>query len=591
MGSRFKAGGVEYDIPDDQVDAFMKDMDSRGVPFEGSTGTQRFQVDGQDYDIPTAKADAFRKDMQGRGLEVIDPSAPKSKVIEMPTQRIEGEVPEADWSDKLMAAGAGFTDAGTLGLPRLLPGGLGDRYGANIDAAIAKAPGYGLGGRVAGAVASPANLIAPGAGVAGNALLAAGQGGVESLAHGGDAEDVLADAALSGAAGLAVGTAAPALVRGGKSLVKSGLVNRARAALGGGAEKFAEREGGDALEALGREIEARGLHEGGFGPQPQQRYLDNAQALRGSAGESLGAAERDIAALPNEPQVYLQGVANDIRARGPEPQVAARDPRGAGRDARFRDELASNLVDAQGGYSPDIPFTDAVAQRRGYDDQVNYMRRGNIPMKEAAYRDAANLLRDESKGALNAGVDAGDVPAPLRDQWMGANDDFHVASQVLDNSAPYQPGMVERAAPVALGALGLGSGHPVLGAAAYGAAKYIGPRANSALAGIEGAGGRLMQGAGNALEQNVPAAVGLDRALSPQQSVGTGRGNLLGEAALDLLRSSPADLGKYQADIAQAAASPEPGAVNSLIVRLAQTDPDFRNGPLVQLQQMTAGSY
>lgn len=618
MGRRFKVGGDTYDIPDDQVDAFTKDMGARAVAADAPS--QRFTVGGEDYDIPADQVDAFRRDMMGDKMTIEpagstpslerdpdegDPDpiiSDRTKVTSLPMQTLD----EPDWSDKMMAGVAGFADSGSMGLPRMLPGGLGERYGANVDRAIGRAPGYGTAGRVAGAVANPINYVVPGGGFVGNAISGGVQSGVDSYAHGDPndpdrAMNALADAGEGALVSGAVGKVLPALGGGvrkvGQAIEDSGLVNRAKAALGSGAEGFAAREGDDALTELGREIEQRGLHKGGILPQPQKTYLKNAEGLRDAAGPTMGAAEEEIAALANKPQVRADDVAEQIRARGPD--AAVRDPGAAAADTRFRSKIADGLeTNPEGNWQPDMDWNDALANRRNYDQQVKYQRVGKAPAKEQAYRDAADAMRGEVKGSLNRGVDEGSVPAPLRDQWIGANDDYHVGSQVLDNAEPYKPGTVEKALPLVAGGAGLATGNPTLAAAGYAGVKFVGPRADSAMAGMKGALGGATDLAGQGIEaagqgMNGARAQGMARALSgPDSGIAQGRGNMLGEAALDALQNNPQLLGRYQTDFAQAASSPEPGAVNKLLIRLANTDAEFRQGPMQELQNMTsAGGF
>jgi hypothetical protein len=63
------------------------------------------------------------------------------------------------------------------------------------------------------------------------------------------------------------------------------------------------------------------------------------------------------------------------------------------------------------------------------------------------------------------------------------------------------------------------------------------------------------------------------------------RGNMLGPAASDLLKTEPQALGQWQGQFAQAA-NEGPEALNALIIKL-ESDPQFRAGPLARLQQMT----
>ncbi len=210
-------------------------------------------------------------------------------------------------------------------------------------------------------------------------------------------------------------------------------------------------------------------------------------------------------------------------------------------------------------------------------------------MQEGVRRDLANQFRGGVKDSLNQGVDQGSVPAGLRDDWMQGNDNYSMASTITDNSRPLQQGNLPIAAGVAGAALG--GGNPVAAAATYAGSRALQSRGQSAMAGMQGGAGRTMQAGGNVLADNTPAAEGLQRALTPAQNLDAGRGNQLPDAALDALRSDPSILGEYQAQFAQAASSPEPGAVATLLTRLAAKDPRFREGPLQTLQQMTGGGF
>lgn len=101
-----------------------------------------------------------------------------------------------------------------------------------------------------------------------------------------------------------------------------------------------------------------------------------------------------------------------------------------------------------------------------------------------------------------------------------------------------------------------------------------------------GASGATQSFAGQALTQQYGRS---EIANNTQEATDAGRGNLLGEAALAALQHDPDVLGEWKDQFAKAAASPDRGAVNTLIGRLATREPRFRVGPMVDLQKMTAG--
>lgn len=79
---------------------------------------------------------------------------------------------------------------------------------------------------------------------------------------------------------------------------------------------------------------------------------------------------------------------------------------------------------------------------------------------------------------------------------------------------------------------------------------------------------------------------------APAQATASGRGNLLPQVALDVLYGGNQQaLGPYASDFAQAAVSRDPNAVGALISRLTQTDPQFRQTVLPELQRRTQAGY
>src|SRR5262249_55948216 len=153
------------------------------------------------------------------------------------------------------------------------------------------------------------------------------------------------------------------------------------------------------------------------------------------------------------------------------------------RQARYADKLSAGLDDLvpPNPNAREIAFDEALAQRRGFDEGVNWnpdaggnpqslasaIREALVdPAYEKVDRVAANELRGGIKSALDQGVDAGNVPAPLRDAWKGANDDYALGKQVLEAPKPETPGGLMGAARAAIGpgagaAAGFAAGGPV----------------------------------------------------------------------------------------------------------------------------------
>lgn len=212
---------------------------------------------------------------------------------------------------------------------------------------------------------------------------------------------------------------------------------------------------------------------------------------------------------------------------------------------------------------------------------------------------------DTAEGALYGGL-AGGASRALgagskyfgkAAQWAGDKIDDFGSSPTVQKAAQWAGSAAGGTAGTALGA-----GMPFPGAAAAGgfagtaAGGYLAPKAIPAAGAAMRGMGNAAQGLGSPAMQafgSVTAAdqIGgnLERSDNPStNATDAGRGNLLGDAALEALQSNPTVLGAYAGEFAKAAASPEVGAVNTLITKLAQKDPAFRAGPMVELQRMTA---
>lgn len=140
--------------------------------------------------------------------------------------------------------------------------------------------------------------------------------------------------------------------------------------------------------------------------------------------------------------------------------------------------------------------------------------------------------------------------------------------------------------------VGMGAGAMLGGSVANKAVPAAIRGAGSVSRGVGRAADSLQSPAMQAFETmgaNQAVSRSLDRSeATAENATNAGRGNLLGDAALEALQTNPSALGPYAGEFAKAAASPEVGAVNTLITKLAQKDPAFRAGPMVELQRMTA---
>lgn len=227
--------------------------------------------------------------------------------------------------------------------------------------------------------------------------------------------------------------------------------------------------------------------------------------------------------------------------------------------------------------------------------------------RESQAQDFGGVALDAAEGGLYGGLAGGASKA------IGAGSKYfgnaaRWAGDKLSDIADSD--LVKKGAMWAGGGLGGSAGAgigSIFGGPATAAGTMLGTAAGGAVAqravpaAIRGAG-NVSRGVGNAagamnttamqsfetMGANQAISRGLDREQNLEQATDAGRGNMLGDAALDALQTNPAVLGSYAGEFAKAAASPDVGAVNNLITKLAQKDPKFRAGPMVELQRMTA---
>lgn len=344
-----------------------------------------------------------------------------------------------------VSALAGAFHGATSGLTNMVPGG----RAFNEWAQKSNDGSFGV-GDFGGSIANPTNFI-PG-GLATRAAIAGVQGATRSASDtdGGALEALKQggqDAGLAAALDVALGGAGKAVGALSRAAKESGL--RARVAAtghyGSSLRNLQKQKGSDYITKLGQEIEDRGLHRGdgplGFLPQPVETYADNAERLLKDAGQRMGASEDAISQLANPPSVPLENAAAKLEQSALD-NGSMWDPAGRGA-SDFQGQLAANMrnVGTQGGDigmeagAPAMAeWNSAIKNRRFIDSQINYGRAAGYegaPMQEAVRRELRGDLATGIKDSLDQGVSDGNVPAELRDQWRGGNDDYRVGQDVF----------------------------------------------------------------------------------------------------------------------------------------------------------------
>lgn len=354
----------------------------------------------------------------------------------------------------------------------------------------------------------------------------------------GNTEGDLQDKAVGGTVGGTLGKVGGMLTGKLSSLLGSGAEAAEREALRRGLiQSGAQRADLDRLDDLGgREYFAEGAQRLGLTGRPAR--------VEGRAGKAIDRIEAERAGL--------------VGQQGPEldPNALQRSIVGVG-DRYPGIEPAQSAVDAAGRYAGNItprnpasgiPWDDVNLQRKYWGDKTNFT--SGTPESQVrqgvygAYNDEmgdALSLRDPGAG----------------DAWRQLGRDEQVAIEMQKIAG----GALDRAGQ---------RDFSFTGAAARGLGGLIngpGPARLSA----------LTQRAGAGLMDIAPTGVAAGYAGSEIAESTT-------DAALNALQNNPQALGPYAGQIAESAGSPEPGAVNALITKLIQTDPEFRTQILPRLR-------
>lgn len=476
------------------------------------------------------------------GDSAVGSAAPSGKVITLPTQNITAYEDKEPWvAEMLGQRDKAFT-------------AMGGRHPAEAMAE-------------AGFQTHP---LIRGAGVAanmGDAFVKSGiERGARSYDRGDDWLDVLKEGALGGveSAGLA----------GGLSLLGKGagaVRNRARMSAFG-ADDQALHELDMSPQQFNDWTDELGMNNAVV-PMSRAGKLKRTRALLNRSGPELSAAIQEAQDMGiGQNRDWGGEIARDLDTTADQVWVG-----GAG----SREEVVHQMQKAAGAANDATNLNSLQDLRRfktarageAYKNARGALNESAASKASLAAADSSGQLLDSSMQQAGPGIDA---------RFQQANSEF-ADGKVLEEMLLQKQGMgmmgngIADAAAATAGAIATG-GNPYGAGAGVLARRAAAPFAADATANLANAAQGASQGAARA----TPAAVS---ALTPQQSTGAGRGNRDGDAAFDLLQSDPQALGRWAPEIEQAAAS---GELDRLLSRLKR-DPEFRTGPLLRIQQLTAG--
>lgn len=467
-----------------------------------------------------------------------------------------------------------------------------DEYDANahpVPMGMGRALGF-----LPGMVAAPATYL--GRGLMG-ALSGAAGGALSSDSN--DVEQTLRDAGQGSLWGAGL-TAGGELLSNylGPLLRRIGVGMRRSSAAPGTAEDLnaiREREGIDYMEhGLDDAFDEQGLASypwlqsaadvakrigppaGGTGPRMLQ-----------AAGNQLGDAVDTAQAMGvrgdwNNVDDTLRGGAQRVLDSMPAPALPQRQD--AAELTRIRGELPGRMQQLQRNGQPlpprEAPPRDLQRQKVGFQKAGKYPKGVPLPPPDQrqanSYRQAAGAVAGELDDTMQA------AGPELHSQFTKGNKAYQDLSmfgemageQAVRNQqrAPYRdPAMY------AAGATGAGAGALLSERLGIGAIPGAvlgglgGARAGQAY-GLDLAGAGTMLG-GNALTELGGVAQAAAGRVGPQSTFGEPD---VTEAALQAVGANKEALGPYSEQFIQAAASPNPSAASALILRLIQTDPEFR---------------
>lgn len=429
--------------------------------------------------------------------------------------------------------------------------------------------------------------------MAGNFVSGAVQGGLEKYRESGDWYDSLlaardsglASAALSGAGRLG----AQAGARGGQAAGKAGVwlneaADSSRIRATGMPEDELEELGMQGRADYARQIEDANLH-GGNPLAGHRTYARQGEQLANQGRAAMTANEAAINALPQPPIVDVAPMIQKHRDEAT--RLSGMADRGNDPLARFRNETMDRLeADTIPAANPamvgsgavqqptgQMPWSRALEQRRNLDEHVDW----NKQTPNQSLNETRESIANDMRGAVDQGLNDPNVPPDLAQGWRTGRDQTALGLGVREDAidALNTPNPLNLMQPASWGsAAGRMGGHSLLATGARGAGN-----ASAAI-------GRGMQSGANALNEITDRAAGaMGAASSFTLGAQSGRGNMQAEAAMQLYEQDPEAFGEWGPEF-QKALQRGPSAVNDLIGRL-EPDPNFRNGPYRQIQQLT----
>lgn len=472
---------------------------------------------------------------------------------------------DPQWSGGSNASDAAFAAAGGVmtGLGMNPRDTLGDQAGGRVQLAHERRPWVSGGAQVVGEAVTQALLgLGP---IAGGAL--SGFGNTE-----GSLNDKATGTVLGGAFGKIGNVAVGKL----SSLLGRGAAAAEREAMNQGLMHSGATRGDlKRLDDLGgREKFAEGAQRLGLTGRPG-KVMDRATAVDKAANAERAAIEQaaDVDALAVDPAAVRGNMVGRVAAQFPGITPA------------------HNAANVAAGYVDNIaPEPGAGAPWRQLDKQRQYWgEKANF-----ASGTPENQVRQQMHGAVNEELgDALSLQTPgAGDRWRQLGRDQQVAKELgsiatagADRAREW--GVGDALAVGGGGALGaLLGGYSSIPAAAATLAAKRGLQSNQHLL-MQGGSklGSLLARGGQGFADNVaqPALGSLGGQL------GAAANPRLDQSALDMLRAGGQDLGPYKSQFAEAAGSPEPGAVSALVAELIQTDPVFRTQVLPQLRRIAGG--
>lgn len=330
MGARFKANGKTYNIPEDQADAFVGDMQSQGIEVSSADAapepaaapelTSKLRAGGKTYNIPDGKRDEFIADMKSQGQDVeLEGSDPRG-VVNLPEVQVQGEA-DPWWLRGLKGSGlvrAPENADEAAGMPSLAAA---KNFNGKMDM-MANRP-WEAAGRTVADMAAPL-AMGPTSGLAGGLAQGAVQGGLSRYAETGDAAEAANGAGIGAGAGLAGGLAqfaskyarpaGEAISNGADAIANSslakGLGKWGGSALGGAAGISAGNAAGPGFGYAGAGLGAK------IGGDVGQRALPAAIGYAGDAAQAIGNGVSAVAGNPTAMTFASQQAGNAAARSG-----------------------------------------------------------------------------------------------------------------------------------------------------------------------------------------------------------------------------------------------------------------------------------